>query len=361
MSDEPPAPAPACQRLWKHDDDFVQPAQVMRALASRAPDAPDLYGTGRFIAEFESGLAHFLGKENALFMPSGTMAQQIALRILCDRAGSNRVALHCRSHLEEDEFDAYRVLHNLAGIVVGSREQPLMLSDLEKLEEQVAVAVLELPQRKYGGWLPPWNELLKTHDWAQQKRVALHLDGARLWEAAAHYEVACSEIAGLFETVYVSFYKGVGGIGGAALAGTKSIIDSARTWMKRHGGQIKSVYPYVLAAERGLQVHIPRMAEYRRKALELAGALRTLPGFTVVPDPPHVNMFHVYLPGDVDTIRGKLLEIRARTGVSLCENVRPAEEAGRSWFELPVGSAATKFSTEIAVALFAELARSHPI
>ena len=99
---------------------------------------------------------------------------------------------------------------------------------------------------------------------------ALHMDGARLWESGPFYDRPYAEIAGLFDSVYVSFYKGLAGITGAILAGTRDFIAEARVWQRRQGGNLFHMYPYVLTARRGLEQRLPRMAEYHRKALEIA-------------------------------------------------------------------------------------------
>src|SRR4029453_15083491 len=112
--------------------------------------------------------------------------------------------------------------------------------------------LLELPQREIGGRLPEWDDLLAQVEWARARQIALHLDGARLWEAQPFYDRPHAEIAGLFDSVYVSFYKGLGGMGGAALAADAGTIAEARVWLRRHGGNLVTLHPFVVAAERAL-------------------------------------------------------------------------------------------------------------
>jgi threonine aldolase len=170
----------------------------------------DRYGTGPLIADFEAEIAVLLGKEMALFLPSGTMAQPIALRIWADRLGRRSVAFHPTCHLELHEQGAYRLLHGLHGVLVGNRYQLLSQADLDAVREPLAALLLELPQREIGGQLPPWNELEAQCAWARERGTALHLDGARLWESQPFYGCDYATIAGLFDSVYVSFYKTVG-------------------------------------------------------------------------------------------------------------------------------------------------------
>ena len=96
--------------------------------------------------------------------------------------------------------------------------------------------------------LPAWDDLVATCEAARARGAALHLDGARLWQCAGFYKKTLAEIAGLFDTVYVSFYKDLRAPAGCALAGPRDVIDEARIWQVRHGGRLFNAYPYLLAA-----------------------------------------------------------------------------------------------------------------
>jgi len=117
------------------------------------------------------------------------------------------------------------------------------------------------------------------------------MDGARLWQCAPFYQRTLAEIADLFDTVHVSFYKDLGAPAGAALTGTKVVIDEARVWQIRHGGRLFTAYPFLIAAERGLDEVLPRMPEFVARATELATALGALDAVQIVPDPPQTAMF----------------------------------------------------------------------
>ena len=121
-------------------------------------------------------------------MPSGTMAQQIALRIWSDRRGSPTVAFHPTCHLEIHEQKGYQLLHGLHGRLVGDPDRLITLADLEAIAEPVAALLLELPQREIGGQLPEWAELEAQTALGAERGIALHLDGARLWESGPFYE-----------------------------------------------------------------------------------------------------------------------------------------------------------------------------
>lgn len=288
-------------------------------------------------------------------MPSGTMAQQIALRIWCERAGLQQVAFHPTCHLELHERGAYRRLHGMSATLLGSRDRLFTLDDLEGLREPVAAVLFELPQREIGGYLPAWEDLVAMTSWARDRSIATHADGARLWETKPFYNRTYAEIADLFDTVYVSFYKILGGIAGAALAGPQAVIATARVWMRRHGGNLVHMYPLALSARLGLQRHLHRMGEYHDKATEIAAVLASLEGISVQPDPPHTNMMHVFIAGEPQQIRAAHRKIVAEDDVELFRDVTETGVPGVSRFELTIGDSATSFRAEEVRALFSKL------
>src|SRR5205085_2708523 len=146
----------------------------------------------------EGEVAGLLGKPAAVFMPSGTMAQQATLRVHSDRRTSRVVLFHPTCHLDLHEAGAYRRLHHLVGRPVGNANGLITIEDLRDVAESPAALVLELPQREIGGQLPSWEELSEQSGWARERGAAVHLDGARLWECTSFYRRSLAEIAGLF-------------------------------------------------------------------------------------------------------------------------------------------------------------------
>ena len=183
----------------------------------------DVYGSGGVVEELEIEVARRLGKESALFMITGTMAQQAVLRIHADRRHRTGVVFHPKCHLDVREERAYERLHGLAAVTCGPSNLPLTRAQLATIGEPVAALLIELPQRDLGGTLPDWDELVAQVEWARDHGAAAHMDGARLWEAAPFYASTASrsitDVAALFDTVYVSFYKGLGAIAGCCVAG----------------------------------------------------------------------------------------------------------------------------------------------
>ena len=220
------------------------------------------------------------------------------------------------------------------------------MEDLRKIAEPIAALLLELPQRYIGGQLPEWDDLVAQTQWARERGAALHMDGARLWESGPYYARPYAEIAALFDSVYVSFYKGVGGIAGAALAGPADFIAEARVWLRRHGGNLVHLYPYVLAARMGLRERLDRFPAHHERAKQVAAALQSVPGVVVKPAIPQTHMMHVYLPGDKDQMLAESLTIAREERVSLVRWLSPTELPGYAKFEVAIGEAAFALTDE---------------
>ncbi len=326
----------------------IRPKETLAALAAYtgADEMPDLYGEGELIASFERDMAALLGKEAALFLPSGTMAQQIALRIWADRKRCHTVAFHPTCHLDIHEERGYQALHGLRACLVGEPHSMITLDNLRAIREPIAALLLELPQREIGGLLPEWDDLVAQTSWARERDIAVHMDGARLWESAPYYDRSYAEVAALFDTVYVSFYKGVGAIAGAALVGPEDVIAEARVWQRRHGGNLIRLYPYVLSARANLERRLPRFPHYHLRALGVARILAAIPGIVVKPNPPQTHMMHVYLRGDRERMAAEAVTIAREDRVALFRVLNPTDLPGVWSFELAIGDAADALSDE---------------
>ena len=343
----------ACKRFLTHDYP-KNPRQVLAELAEVTdPELEaDRYGQGELIARFEGEIAALLGKEAAVFMPSGTMCQQIALRIWASRRGTNNVVFHPTCHLEIHEQKGYQKLHGLHGILAGSPDALLTLADLKAIAEPVGALLLELPQRELGGQLPGWEALNEIMTWARERGIPTHLDGARLWECRPFYGREYAEIAQMFDSVYVSFYKVLGGIAGSALAGPADVIAEARTWQRRHGGNLIHLYPFVLSAQKGLRERLGCMEAYHAKAKEIAALLASFPEIEIVPNPPHTNMMHLFIRGERERLEAAALNVARETGTWLFYGLAPTLLPGFARFELTVGEATLDLSGQEIVEAF---------
>ena len=339
----------ACERSLTHHG-YVTPRQAIESLLEDVPPEmeADTYGAGEAIEALERQTAELLGKEAAMFMPSGTMAQQVALRIWSERTGQNTVAMHPLNHLDFYENYAYKRLHDLESIALiqpPELERLLSVADLERAAQTPGALLLELPQRAIGGQLLPWNELVGMTSWARSRGAMVHMDGARLWECQPYYGRSYAEICSLFDSVYVSYYKIIGGIAGAALAGPADFIKEAKVWRHMHGGRIIRMFPMVVSAQRGLNDRLPRMQAYHEKAVEIAAALEGMDGVEIVPNPPQTNMMHLFLRADGDKLVDAALKISEETGVWISSRFASSPiPAYRRW-EMTVGDATLEIPT----------------
>ncbi|ARP74162.1 threonine aldolase [Streptomyces pluripotens] len=286
----------------------------------------DVYGD-RIVAALEERVAALLGTQAAVFFPTGTMAQQVALRCWAARTGNPTVALHPLSHPEVHERDAFSQVSGLRPVHVTREPRLPTAAEIRDFEEPFGTLMLELPLRDAGFLLPTWEELTEVVEAARDRDAVVHFDGARLWESTLHFGRPLKEIASLADTVYVSFYKSLGGFGGAALAGPESLVAEAKTWRHRYGGTVFQQFPTVLSALAGLARELPRLPDYVRHARVVAAALRegfaasALPWVRVHPDEPHTHQFRLWLP-----YRPEVLEEAA---------VRQAEETSVLLFGAP--------------------------
>lgn len=296
----------------------------------------DMYGKGDVIEKFEEKMARYLGKESAVFFPSGTMAQQIALRIWSDQKGIKKVAYHPLSHLEIHEEDGLKELHSIEPILLAEKDRVIQFEDVVELKEDIACLLLELPQREIGGQLPDYQTLEAISAYCREKGIKLHLDGARLFEILPYYRKSASEISALFDSVYVSVYKGLGGIAGAILAGDKDFTEISKVWKRRHGGDLISLYPYVLSADYYFEQRVGKMGKYYKEAQELAIFFNQCQSVSTLPKEPVSNMFHVHIDVPKETLESIFIKLTQNTGIGFSSYLKELN-SGTSYFELGIG------------------------
>ncbi len=297
----------------------------------------DVYGSGELIESFEQKIAALLGFEAAVFCISGTMTQVTALRLASGDRANAPVALHPTSHIFVHERGNHQLLGHFAALRVGDPHRPFTAADLEAIPDRLGAVGLEIPMREIGGQVPGWDELeaIKAH--CKARGAHLHMDGARLWEAAAGYGRPVAEIAAGFDSVYVSLYKGVGGLGGAMLAGSADFVARASEWFKRKGGNVIHRSPYVVAAAMQFDARMAAMPDYFRRTEFLYEALRAHPEIRVNPVRPAANMLHLHLPVSRERALSIRDELAERHGVWLFNRVNHGVLPDTSYFELYVG------------------------
>lgn len=344
----------ACSRFL-HGDGLVRPSELLASIGTDVQ--ADVYGDGGVVAELEAEVAGLLGKPAAVFLPSGTMAQGAVLRVHADRRNSRTIGWHPTSHLELYEQQAHARLHQLIGRPVGRPERLLTLPDLEQVAEPLAALLLELPQREIGGQLPDWDDLVAQVRWASDRGAATHLDGARLWEASAGYQRSPAEIAALFDTVYVSFYKGIGALPGCCVAGSAETVAEVREWRRRLGGTLHGLWPLAGSALHLLPERLAEMPSRLDHARAIADALRELPGVRVLPDPPQVPMMHLLLSVGAGQFAANARRLAEQDGLWTWAEAVATPDPGVVRCELTVGRATVRLTpAEVAAAVAALVA-----
>ncbi|WP_239083533.1 threonine aldolase family protein [Asanoa ishikariensis] len=300
-------------------------------------DEPDFYGGGP-MATLEERVAELLGTEAAVFFPTGTMAQQVALRYGADHSGRDAVALHPLGHLEKHERHAYNQLTGLRAVWPTTEPRNPTADEIAALAEPVGTVLLELPMRDAGFVLPSWDELVAVAAATGAAGARLHLDGARLWESTVHLEHPLHEIAGLADSTYVSFYKTIGAISGAALAGSADLATYARVWRHRYGGMAFQQWPAVLTALAGLRRELPLIPGYVAHARTVAAALAALPGARVYPEPPHTQRFRLWLPGTAEALNEAAVTLAEEEKIWFAAGWQDADVPGLAMTEITVAA-----------------------
>jgi len=323
-----------------------------------ADAAIDEYGEGGAVAALEDEMRGVLGKAAVVFMPGGTMAQQIALRIHADKRGLRTIGFHPTSHLELHEEKAYQRLHGLVGLPVGNAHALITLADLQAIRERVAAVLFELPQREIGGRLPPWSELEEQVAFVRSQGAAVHLDGARLWECTPYYGRSPADISALFDSVYVSLYKGLGALAGSCLAGEEELIAEARIWRRRHGGTLFGLWPNAASGLSALRQRLPLMPAYFKHATAIADALRAIPNVEIVPDPPQTPMMHLHLRVDEQAFRAAARRIAQEQSVYTWRRAYPGPTPSICVVEFTIGDATLQFTPDEAAQIIERLVSS---
>ncbi|MFJ3823280.1 threonine aldolase family protein [Streptomyces nodosus] len=328
-------------------------------------ETADVYGSG-VVAALEEKVAGLLGKEAAVFFPTGTMAQQVALRCWAGRTGNNTVALHALAHPEVHERNAFSEVGGLRPVRLTGEPRMPTADEVRDFEEPFGALMLELPLRDAGFVLPSFEELTEVVRAAHERDAVVHFDGARLWETTVHFGRPLAEIADLADSVYVSFYKSLGGYSGAAVAGPRTLMEEARTWRHRYGGMVFEQFPAALAALVGLERELPRLPEYVRQARRVAAALHEgfaaagVPWARVHPAEPHTHEFRVWLPYDAEVLLEAALRQGEETGTLLFTDHWDGVCPGLAFTEVSVRAEGLSWTADEVKAAVAEFVRRLP-
>ena len=182
------------------------------------------------------------------------------------------------------------------------------------------------------------------------------MDGARLWEAREYFAPrSLADLCAPFDSVYVSFYKGIGALAGAMLLGPEDFIAEARIWRRRQGGTLVQLHPFVASAAMRLDMQLAKMPAYRARALGFAAGLSTIDGIVIDPQPPQVNLFHVHFAAPPAALTAARDQIASEDGAWLAQRFGPGNTPGWSSIEIYVGDNLLAHDNSTVIPLFAKL------
>jgi len=253
------APTPRADRIsFVGDGIKLNPGEYSRLLARVVEEKnvqPDSYALGGVIGQLEERFATMLGKEQAVFLPTGTLANHLAVRLLAGQR--RRVLVQQESHLYNDCGDCAQTLSGLnlvplaagrATFTVDDLAEQLALAAGGRVPTQVGAIQIESPVRRKQGELFDFDMMQKVCSLAREKQIGLHLDGARIFLASAYTGISPARFASLFDTVYVSLYKYFNAASGAILAGPKKLLDGLFNTRRQFGGGLAQAWPLATVA-----------------------------------------------------------------------------------------------------------------
>ncbi|MEZ6139053.1 MAG: low-specificity L-threonine aldolase [Zavarzinella sp.] len=282
-------------RIDLRSDTVTRPTPEMRAAMAQAPVGDDVFDEDPTVHELQEKVAEMLGFQAAMFVPSGTMANQIAIRchtspgdeLLCDET--------CHIYVWEAGGPA-----TLSGITCRPIAAPNGLLRDVHLEGKIRpnnehyartrLVTLENTHNRGGGKVYPLEWIDGIYQWADQHGLAMHLDGARIWNAHIASSLSLKELCRNFDTASVCFSKGLGAPVGSALLGSKSFIAEARRTRKLFGGGMRQVGILAAGALHALHHHIERLQDDHANAKTLAHAIENASGLKLEQGPPETNL-----------------------------------------------------------------------
>lgn len=244
---ESPADEPII-KFFYDGEDFTPSMYIheLQKINSKETIKRDFYGQGGAVTALEKKFTEITGKEKAIYMPTGTMANQFAIAVLSEN--NTKVFVQDESHVYRDEADAAQSVFQKRLMPLAKGKTYFTAADLEKavdglkgeevFSSGIGAVSIENPVRRMNGCMVPLEEIKKISAYCRSKQIKLHLDGARIFIASAWSGVSIKEYASYFDTVYISLYKYLGAAGGAILCGDKTVIDQMPHLIKIHGGNM---------------------------------------------------------------------------------------------------------------------------
>jgi threonine aldolase len=333
----------ADDRVYATGDGIPHPPKEYAALLARLAEGvtPDSYSIGGTVEKLEQRMASLLGKEAAVWFPTGTLANHLAVRLLA--GNRRRVLVQEQSHLFNDCGDCAQTLSGLTLVPLARGKATFTLEDVEgaaydaqmgRVLTSIGAIQIESPVRRQNGERFDLEQMKRVTEWARAHKVGLHLDGARIFLEAAYSGRPVKDYCALFDTVYVSLYKYFNAGSGAILTGPKALLDGLYHTRRMFGGGLPHVWPYAAIAMHfadGFEARFRRGVETSETVIQ---SLSKTPNFAIERIPNGTNIFRLRVFG----VNAPVYQMRlADAGVT-------APNPSGEWFALQVNETWTRAS-----------------
>lgn len=347
-------PAPSRDMNMSHDGLVFTPreyATLLQQITADGRTVEDYYSQQGVVAQLEAACAALLGKEAAVFMPTGTLANHLAVRALA--GADRRVIVQHESHFYNDTGDCAQTLSQLNLVPLAQGKATFTLGEVQevvgrtasgRVAARVGVIAIENPVRRKTGEQFAMDEMRRISAYARAEGIRLHLDGARMLLASAYTGTSPAEYAALFDTVYISLWKGLNAASGAILAGPKSVLDGMYHTRRMFGGGLPQAWPYAAVALHFLDGFVDRFRAGVQVSEAFIRELDARAGITAQRIASGTNLFRVPVAGmDVTRLRDTL----AARGIAIAAPPAGATMltlgVNESWARRPAAELATEF------------------
>lgn len=301
-------------------DTVTQPTPEMRQAIAQAPVGDDVLGDDPTVNELEATVAALLGKEAAVYMPSGTMTNQVALRTHTEPG--DEIILESQAHIYFYEAGGPAALSGLMCKLIEGQQGIFTAADLQKALRpwnlhypRTRLVCLENTHNRGGGSIFPLQDIQEIAQVCRENDLRLHLDGARFWNACVATGIAEADYAAPFDTVSVCFSKGLGAPVGSALVGSRELMARARRFRKMFGGGMRQAGMMAAGALYAVQHHRDRLAEDHANAHRLAIGLQQIDGIAISLEDVQTNLVYFHTPEAMPA--GMLAEKLVELGVGV--------------------------------------------
>ncbi|RLD65346.1 MAG: hypothetical protein DRI95_08945 [Bacteroidetes bacterium] len=325
-------------------------AALLSKLLTKNKLVVDSYSRGGVVEDLEKKFADILGKESAVFMPTGTLANHIAIRKLADNR--KKVIVQAESHIYNDSGDCAQNLSGLNLIPLAEGKTTFTLAEVKnainrtdngRVKTDIGAIMIESPVRRTDNEMFDYDEMKKISVLAIQNNIKMHLDGARLFNAVAHSKISAKEYAKLFDTVYISMYKNFNAASGAILAGTKEFCKDLYHIRRMFGGGMPQVWPFALVALNYADSFLPEYKKAMRQFDNFSRIISKEKQFKIEKVTNGTNVFKLYVDTpDIESFKNKLAK----------ENIILSNPSSESVFKLKINTTLNNMPVELLVSKF---------